>query len=99
MKLMNPAELGSTGAALMSRFHQLVEGKSGSGPGRGPPRVAAHAATGTRSATATISRRSVIQPPYGAVRARPVMSITGDSSCDRAGQLAERGVETIDQPR
>ena len=38
MKLMKFAEFGSTGAALTSVFHQLVRGKSGSGPGSGPQR-------------------------------------------------------------
>ena len=31
MKLMKAAEFGSTGAALMSRFHQLSDGNSGDG--------------------------------------------------------------------
>src|SRR5262245_31163831 len=34
---MKFGELGSTGAALMSTFHQLSAGNSGSGPGRAPP--------------------------------------------------------------
>src|SRR5258708_7271431 len=37
MKVMKLAEFGSTGAALMSRFHQLLPGRRGRGPGRGPP--------------------------------------------------------------
>src|SRR5712692_6840312 len=36
MNAMNAAEPGSTGAALMSRVHQLSAGKRGNGPGRGP---------------------------------------------------------------
>src|SRR5436309_13669379 len=37
MKLMKLVELPSTGAALTSRFHQFVGGKTGSGLGTGPP--------------------------------------------------------------
>src|SRR5260370_36362143 len=37
MKVMKFPELASTGAELMSRFHQLVAGNRGRGPGSGPP--------------------------------------------------------------
>src|SRR5712691_10208722 len=36
---MNAGLFGSTGAALMSVFHQLVGGNSGRGAGRSPPRI------------------------------------------------------------
>ena len=45
-------ELGSTGAVVMSRFHQLSAGNSGSGAGSGPLRVAlraTHAIDATRA--------------------------------------------------
>jgi hypothetical protein len=40
MKLMKLAEFESTGQLLISRFHQLSAGKSGSGCGNAPPRAA-----------------------------------------------------------
>src|SRR4051794_22998758 len=39
MWLMKLVEFVSTGALVMSRFHQLLPGKSGSGVGSGPPCV------------------------------------------------------------
>src|SRR5690349_5053158 len=39
MKLMNAALFGSTGALLMSVFHQFEGGKSGNGGGSGPPAI------------------------------------------------------------
>src|SRR5260370_12373473 len=56
MKSMKLAELASTGAALMSVFHQLFAGNSGSGTGIGPPCVAA-AADPQNAAMATVSAR------------------------------------------
>src|SRR6266480_7407478 len=48
----------------MSRFHQLVAGKSGKGPGRGPPRVAGNAAAAASTTTTTSSvRRWSTRPP------------------------------------
>src|SRR5688572_20307764 len=40
MNEMKLFELGSMGAVEMSRFHQLLRGNSGSGPGSGPPNCA-----------------------------------------------------------
>jgi hypothetical protein len=59
MKLMKLAEFVSTGALLMSVFHQLLAGKSGSGTGIGPPCVAAAKAgahTTSRERTAAAMR-------------------------------------------
>ena len=54
---MMATEPASTGAVVMSRFHQLSGGNSGSGPGSGPPSVLAaittipaHAAIDTTAA-------------------------------------------------
>jgi hypothetical protein len=62
MKLMKAAEWGSSGAALMSRFHQLSGGNSGSGVGSGPPSCggAAKASAQTRAAM------RVMRGSYGA---------------------------------
>src|ERR1700716_4221628 len=70
MKLMKFAELLSTGAALMSRFHQFVGGNTGSGLGTGPPwqggpgglgHVGVWASAGlAQSAVSTNSRESAL---------------------------------------
>ena len=52
MKLMKDAELGSTGAALMSRFHQLSDGNNGEGSV--PPWTGAAANAAIHSASAAI---------------------------------------------
>src|SRR5713226_5380549 len=75
MNAMYVAEFGSTGAALMSAFHQFVGGNSGSGPGRGPPSVAAHAVAAVATAprrTMGASRRWTTTPPNRpGLKARP----------------------------
>src|SRR5262245_15615035 len=53
MKVIKFAELASTGQLLISRFHQLSAGKSGSGCGSAPPRIASMATVG---ATETIRK-------------------------------------------
>src|SRR5512141_138453 len=53
MKVMNCALFGSTGAALMSAFHQFAGGKRGSGVGRSPPLRASCGATARMTASAT----------------------------------------------
>jgi hypothetical protein len=42
IKAMKPAEAGSTGAALISVFHQLCAGNKGSGRGGGAPSTGNH---------------------------------------------------------
>src|SRR5574341_2219962 len=47
IKAIKFAEFPSTGQLLISRFHQLSDGKSGNGWGRAPPREAFIANAGT----------------------------------------------------
>src|SRR5712692_3948724 len=70
MKEMKAAEFESTGADVMSRFHQLSGGKSGKGPGSAPlatgptsvaaesPRLAARVAKVSRTRMPVTSRSS-----------------------------------------
>ena len=58
---MNAALAGSTGAALTSTFHQLSAGKSGSGPGSGPPSTG-WPASGAASAAARRPRKAARAP-------------------------------------
>ena len=55
MKLMKLALFGSTGAALMSTFHQLSGGNSGSGVGSPPPRTARAQMTAAFATTTRVS--------------------------------------------
>ena len=59
IKAMYEEEPGSTGALLISRFHQLSAGKIGSGAGRVPPRIGEPArillAMNTRNAGAVVT--------------------------------------------
>src|ERR1035437_852736 len=58
---MNVALCASTGAALTSTFHQLSAGKSGRGPGSGPP-ICANADPARRSAANAAARTSLRIP-------------------------------------
>lgn len=55
MKLTKLAEFGSTGQLLISKFHQLSGGKSGSGCGNPPPRAEFIAQLGTVEAMTNAS--------------------------------------------
>src|SRR5713101_6127754 len=57
MKLMNAALPLSTGALLMSAFHQLSGGNNGSGWGRSPPRTGC-AASGNAAANPITTKAS-----------------------------------------
>src|SRR5512143_2980291 len=58
MKLMKAAELGSPGAPLASRFHQLSGGKRGSGPGRAPPWMGPRPVAADEAASRRIAPRT-----------------------------------------
>src|SRR6185436_552775 len=58
--VMKPADAESTGAAEISRFHQLSLGNSGNGPGSGPP-IVLTAATTAVSATTGMSVASSVR--------------------------------------
>src|SRR5436190_13020795 len=68
MKLMYPAEPGSTGAVEMSRFHQLVAGRSGSGPGNAPP------ATGTEAGHCADAAGAANRPMAAAIATNAVFN-------------------------
>src|ERR1700680_3425957 len=71
IQLMKLALLGSTGALLMSVFHQLSRGNSGSGWGSAPPTVWAPAGSGPEAAarvTKTASTRGAGAPASAADR-------------------------------
>src|SRR5438094_2511646 len=59
MKLMKAALPLSTGALLMSVFHQLLGGNNGSGWGRSPPRIGWAAAGNAAANIVTMVRRDV----------------------------------------
>jgi hypothetical protein len=52
------AEFGSTGQLLMSKFHQLSAGNSGSGCGRVPPRAASIARAGSTELVKNVNKVS-----------------------------------------
>jgi hypothetical protein len=51
-------EFGSTGQLLMSRFHQLSAGKSGSGCGSAPPRAEFIAQAGSTELVRNVTKVS-----------------------------------------
>src|SRR5262245_29259728 len=77
MNVMNAADPLSTGAPLMSRFHQLLGGNSGSGGGNVPPSVATaagcdcepagktHSESAANSASGRLDRRIITKPNSG----------------------------------
>src|SRR5213593_2165040 len=58
MKAMKAAELESTGPPLTSRFHQLVGGKSGNGPGSAPLAIGPESAASDSAVLATSGART-----------------------------------------
>src|SRR3989442_14103623 len=78
MKLMNAALALSTGALLMSAFHQLFGGNNGNGWGRSPPRIVC-AATGNAAANPITTKasqfRNVTTPTCSAFRVSGLHSL------------------------
>src|SRR5215472_9712504 len=73
MKLMKFVEFGSSGALLMSRFHQFVAGKRGRGGGSGPPIVADAQGEMSEEVCAMARAHSALQDRDDTARSRTAM--------------------------
>src|SRR5581483_1737633 len=106
MNAISASELGSAGAALMSVFHQLFAGNSGSGTGIVPPREADKASRAAiRSAAANSMRRSMSKyrltvPGLGREAPHGPGSGAGNGKRSDAGEMLVKELpDGLDRPR